>query len=241
MLTDNISRAPDGSLLFAGHSFPALGEEYGTPLYLMDEGRIRHNCRLYTETFRDCFGDRALPLYAGKAASFKQLYRIAAEEGMGIDAVSPGEIHTALSVGFPADRIFFHGDGKTDADIRYAVERRVGYFIVDNPDELQALAAEAGRQGVTQKVLLRVTPGIDPHTYKAISTGTVDVKCGVTIETGQAHAYQILLDDGHCFVFGYDETRDAERLFALNRIKNLVVSDVTFELPEEWPGYAELD
>ena len=189
MLTDNISRAPDGSLLFAGHSVPALAEEYGTPLYLMDEGRIRHNCRLYTETFRDCFGDRALPLYAGKAASFKQLYRIAAEEGMGIDAVSPGEIHTALSVGFPADRIFFHGDGKTDADIRYAVERRVGYFIVDNPDELQALAAEAGRQGVTQKVLLRITPGIDPHTYKAISTGTVDVKFGVPIETGQAYAF----------------------------------------------------
>ena len=189
MLTDNISRAPDGSLLFAGQSVPALAEQYGTPLYLMDEGRIRHNCRLYTETFRDCFGDRALPLYAGKAASFKQIYRIAVEEGMGIDAVSPGEIHTALSVGFPADRIFFHGDGKTDADIRYAVERRVGYFIVDNPDELQALASEAGRQGVTQKVLLRVTPGIDPHTYKAISTGTVDVKFGVPIETGQAHAF----------------------------------------------------
>ena len=118
MLSDNIQRAPDGGLQFAGHSVPALAGQYGTPLYLMDEQRLRHNCRMYAETFRDCFGERALPLYAGKAASFRAMYRIAKEEGMGIDAVSPGEIHTALSAGFPAEKIFFHGDGKTDADIR---------------------------------------------------------------------------------------------------------------------------
>ena len=189
MLSDNISRAPDGTLRFAGQSVPELAARYGTPLYLMDEARIRHNCRMYTETFRECFGENALPLYAGKAASFRAVCRIAGEEGMGIDAVSPGEIHTALSAGFPAEKIFFHGDGKTDDDIRYGVEQRVGYFIVDNPDELQQLAKEAERQGVVQKVLLRVTPGIDPHTYKAINTGTVDVKFGVPMETGQAYAF----------------------------------------------------
>ena len=189
MLSDNISRAPDGTLRFAGQSVPELATRYGTPLYLMDEARIRHNCRMYTETFRECFGENALPLYAGKAASFRAVCRIAGEEGMGIDAVSPGEIHTALSAGFPAEKIFFHGDGKTDDDIRYGVEQRVGYFIVDNPDELQQLAKEAERQGVIQKVLLRVTPGIDPHTYKAINTGTVDVKFGVPMETGQAYAF----------------------------------------------------
>ena len=189
MLSDNIQRAPDGSLQFAGHSVPALAEQYGTPLYLMDELRLRHNCRMYTETFRECFGEKALPLYAGKAASFRAMYRSAKEEGMGIDAVSPGEIHTALSAGFPAEKIFFHGDGKTDADIRYALEQGVGYFIVDNPDELRQLAEEAARMQVVQKVLLRVTPGIDPHTYKAINTGTVDVKFGVPMETGQAYAF----------------------------------------------------
>ena len=189
MLSDNISRAPDGTLRFAGQSVPELAARYGTPLYLMDEARIRHNCRMYTETFRECFGENALPLYAGKAASFRAVCRIAGEEGMGIDTVSPGEIHTALSAGFPAEKIFFHGDGKTDDDIRYGVEQRVGYFIVDNPDELQQLAKEAERQGVVQKVLLRVTPGIDPHTYKAINTGTVDVKFGVPMETGQAYAF----------------------------------------------------
>ena len=189
MLSDNISRAPDGSLRFAGQSVSELAARYGTPLYLMDEARIRHNCRMYAETFLECFGENALPLYAGKAASFRAVCRIAGEEGMGIDAVSPGEIHTALSAGFPAEKIFFHGDGKTDDDIRYGVEQRVGYFIVDNPDELQQLAKEAERQGVVQKVLLRVTPGIDPHTYKAINTGTVDVKFGVPMETGQAYAF----------------------------------------------------
>ena len=76
LLTDNIARARDGSLLFAGQSVPKLAEQYGTPLYLMDEGRIRHNCRLYTHTFRECFGEAALPLYAGKAASFRQMYRL---------------------------------------------------------------------------------------------------------------------------------------------------------------------
>ena len=158
MLSDNIQRAPNGALRFAGHSVPALAEQYGTPLYLMDERRLRHNCRMYTETFRECFGEAALPLYAGKAASFRAMYRIVKEEGMGIDAVSPGEIHTALSAGFPAKKIFFHGDGKTDADIRYALEHGVGYFIVDNPDELRRLAEEAARMRLVQSPASTRTP-----------------------------------------------------------------------------------
>ena len=189
MLSDNIQRTPDGTLKFAGHSVPDLAEQYGTPLYLMDEARIRRNCRLYTQTFRECFGDAALPLYAGKAASFREIYRIIDSEGLGVDAVSAGEIHTARSAGFPAEKIFFHGDGKTDEDIRYAVSKRIGYFVVDNPEELQQLSREAAAQGIVQKVLLRITPGIDPHTYKAVTTGTVDVKFGVPMETGQAFAF----------------------------------------------------
>ncbi|MBR4473501.1 MAG: diaminopimelate decarboxylase [Oscillospiraceae bacterium] len=189
MISDNIRREADGTLTFAGHSVPVLAEQYGTPLYLMDEERIRRNCRLYLDTFRECFGSEALPLYAGKAASFKQIYRIMKEEGMGIDAVSAGEIHTALEAGFPPEKIFFHGDGKTDEDIRCGVKHRIGYFIVDNPEELEQLAAEAAEQGIVQKVLLRITPGIDPHTYKALTTGIVDVKFGVPLETGQALAF----------------------------------------------------
>ena len=186
MLSDNISRDESGALLFAGQSVNALADRYGTPLYLMDEERIRQNCRMYREAFRESFGPDALPLYAGKAASFRRMIRIAAEEGLGLDTVSPGEIATALSAGFPTEKIYYHGDGKTDADIRFALEKGVGCFVVDNGDELIALNESAGALGRKQKVLLRITPGIDPHTYEAVNTGAVDVKFGVPVETGQA-------------------------------------------------------
>jgi len=186
MLSDNISRLPDGTLCFAGQSVPALAAKYETPLYLMDEGRIRENCRMYLDAFRAAFGERALPLYAGKAASFKEMYRIMLSEGMGVEAVSRGEIYTALCAGYPTANLYFHGDGKTPADVSFAMEVGVGCFVVDNEHELALVSAEAGRRGIRQKVLLRITPGIDPHTYEAVNTGTVDVKFGVPLETGQA-------------------------------------------------------
>ena len=185
MLSDNIGR--NGSrLTFAGRDAAELAEKYGTPLYLMDEGRIRQNCRMYLEAFHSSFGGDALPLYASKAASFKQMYRIMAQEGMGVDVVSAGEIYTALSAGFPPERIYFHGNAKTDRDIDYALQSRVGYFVVDNCEELLALNYAAGQADIRQKVLLRITPGIDPHTYDAVNTGRVDSKFGVPVETGQA-------------------------------------------------------
>ena len=189
MLTDNISRGEDGSLFFAGLSVPALAKEYGTPLYLMDEERIRSNCRLYLDAFRAAFGEAALPLYAGKAASFKQMYRIMASLGMGVEAVSRGEIYTALCAVYPTGKLYYHGDAKTPSDISFAMDVGVGCFVVDNAHELELVAAESARRGIRQKVLLRITPGIDPHTYEAVNTGTVDVKFGVPLETGQAFAF----------------------------------------------------
>ena len=186
MIADNISRDEAGRLLFASQDVQQLADRYGTPLYLMDEERIRQNCRMYRQAFQQAFGDDALPLYASKAACFRQMYRIIHEEGLGADVVSAGEIHTALSAGFPPEKLYFHGDGKTDADIAYALDKGVGCFIVDNGSELIALDEQAGRRGLRQKVLLRITPGIDPHTYAAINTGAVDVKFGVAVETGQA-------------------------------------------------------
>ena len=186
MLSDNISRDENGILHFAGQPVPDLAAQYGTPLYLMDEERIRQNCRMYRRAFAERFPAGSLPLYAGKACAFRQMYRIMAEEGMGVDTVSCGEIHTALSAGFPAEKLFFHGDGKTDADLRYALENDVGTIVVDGEDELYALQNLAAELEKRQRILLRITPGIDPHTFEAISTGKVDVKFGVPIETGQA-------------------------------------------------------
>ena len=187
MICDNISQN-GAHLTFGGRDTVALVEKYGTPLYLMDEQRLRHNCRVYTENMGKYFA-RALPLYASKALSCRRLYEIVAEESMGTDVVSAGELYMAKSAGFPMDKVFFHGNAKTDSDIRFALSCGVGYFVVDNPDELSAVDRYAGEQGVVQKVLLRLTPGIDPHTFEAVATGKVDSKFGIPMETGQAMAF----------------------------------------------------
>lgn len=185
MLSDNMT-VQGGTLYFAGHSTALLAEKYGTPLYLMDETRIRDNCRMYLRAFRKHFGENALPLYASKAASFKRIYEIVHSEGLGVDVVSAGEIHTAALAGFPMEHAYFHGNNKTDAEIFYAIEQGVGYFVADNREELDTISRIAGAHGIVQRVLLRLTPGIDPHTYAAVATGQVDSKFGAAIETGQA-------------------------------------------------------
>lgn len=185
MLCDNMT-VRDGRLYFAGQDTTALARQYGTPLYLMDEDRIRENCRRYTAAFRRHFGPGSRPLYAGKASSFKRIYEIMGEEGMGVDVVSAGEIYTALRAGYDLSQAYFHSNNKTDGDIRYGMDRGIGYFVADNGEEIRAIEAEAARRGIRQKVLLRLTPGIDPHTYEAVSTGKVDSKFGSAIETGQA-------------------------------------------------------
>ena len=168
MICDNLTVSPSGHLLFAGQDTVELAKQYGTPLYLMDEDRIRHNCRVYTQAFRKHFGPGARPLYASKANSFKRIYEIMKEEGMGIDVVSSGEIYT------------------------------------DNVEEIKAIEAEAARRGIRQKVLLRLTPGIDPHTYEAISTGKVDSKFGSAIETGQAEEITVYtLGQPHVELVGF--------------------------------------
>ena len=132
MICDNISAAANGHLLFAGQDTVELAEKYKTPVYLMDEDRIKEKCRIYIESFRKELPDGSMPLYASKACSFKQIYRIMSEMGMGIDVVSPGEIYTAFHAGFDMKKAFFHGNNKTDEDISYAMECNVGFFVVDN-------------------------------------------------------------------------------------------------------------
>ena len=191
-ICDNISVNAAGRLCFAGQDTTALAARYGTPLYLMDEDRLRHNMRIYTQAFQRCFGPGSRVLYASKANAFRQIYRIAGEEGLGVDVVSPGEIHSAHSAGFDMALAYFHSNNKTDADIRYAMDCGVGCFVVDGEEELRAIEAEAAARGTHQKLLLRLTPGIDPHTYAAVDTGRVDSKFGSAIETGQAEAITAL-------------------------------------------------
>ena len=186
MIYENLSVNADGHLLFAGYDTLELAKEFGTALYVMDEERIRQRCREYQQAMAAYLPAGSHPLYASKAMSIKRMYQIMKEENMGVDVVSPGELYTAVRAGFPMENAYFHGSSKTDEDIRFAMEHKVGFFICDNADELDAIEAEAARQGICQKILLRLAPGVDPHTHEKINTGRVDSKFGVAIETGQA-------------------------------------------------------
>ena len=187
MICKNIE-SQNGELYFAGLSVCELAKTYGTPLYLMDEDRIRENINAYKTAFKKYFDDRALVLYASKACSFKYIYKIAADEDIGIDVVSSGELLTAKMAGFDLSKAYFHSNNKTDFDINFGIENGIGYFVADNIEELNIIENLCSKLNKTQKVLLRLTPGIDTHTYDAVNTGKVDSKFGTAIETGQAIA-----------------------------------------------------
>ena len=207
MLYENLS-AQSGHLRFAGYDTAALAEQYGTPLLVMDEEKIRSRCRTYKNAMACALPAGSHPLYASKALSIKRMYEIMAEENMGIDVVSSGELYTAVKAGFPMENAYFHGNSKTDRDIRFAMENRIGCFVCDNAAELDAIDAEAARQDICQKVILRLSPGIDPHTHEKINTGRIDCKFGAAIETGQAEELalkalskrHISLEGFHCHI-----------------------------------------
>ena len=186
MICDNLSVNEKGHLTFAGLDTVDLAKKYGTPLYLMDENKIRENIRTYKKAMAEYFPQGSVPEFASKAFSAKVIYRIAAQEGINVDLVSGGEIYTAYSAGFPMQNSFFHGNNKTDSDIEFAIDKGVGNFVCDSLDELYAIDRIAGEKGVKQNVFLRLSPGIDPHTHKKIATGSVDSKFGFPIETGAA-------------------------------------------------------
>ncbi len=204
MICENLTVDARGHLNFAGQDTVSLAKEYGTPLYLMDEDRLRHNCRIYTEAFRKNFVPGSLVLYASKANAFKRMLALAGEEGMGLDVVSPGEIYTAVKAGFDMSKVYFHSNNKTDADVAFAMAHGVGCFVAESEEELYAIEAEAKNRGKHQRVLIRVTPGIDCHSYEAVNTGKVDSKFGLAIETGQAEAaVRLALDLPHLEIEGF--------------------------------------
>ncbi|MBO7195794.1 MAG: diaminopimelate decarboxylase [Clostridia bacterium] len=236
MICENLNRNADGELCFAGMPLSPLAEKYGTPLYLYDEARVRHNCRTYLSAVREGFGEAARVMYASKAASFKRLYEIINEEGLGVDVVSCGEIYTAKLAGFPLENAYFHSNNKTDADVEFAIKNGVGYFVVDNAEELFAIDEIAKEYGIKQKIMLRITPGIDPHTYAAVATGKVDSKFGSAIETGQAKAITSLaltfenieLCGFHCHVGS--QIFDADVYLATSKVMLGFVADMEREL-----------
>lgn len=204
MLYKNLGINEAGHLTFAGYDTTQLAQQYGTALLVMDELRIRSRCREYKQAMAKYLPAGSHPLYASKALSIKRIYEIMAQEDMGVDLVSAGEMYTARRAGFPMENTYFHGNSKTDADIAMAMELGVGYFICDNTEELDAIDAEAARRNIRQKGILRLTPGIDPHTHEKINTGRIDSKFGAAVETGQAEALILrALGKTHIDLWGY--------------------------------------
>jgi len=182
-LTAEISK--EGHLGLGGCDVVDLAEEFGTPLYLFDELTLRHKCREFKDEFRKYHPD-TLVIYASKAFLNRALALIFKEEGLGLDVVSGGELSIAHSVDFPLDKVYFHGNNKTPEELNIALDWGVGRIVVDNFYELELLNRLVKERGMGQDILLRLTPGVDPHTHQYTTTGTIESKFGFPLATGQA-------------------------------------------------------
>ena len=175
-----------GHLTIGGCDTIELAKQYGTPLYVLDENTIRNTCRSYVESFKNYYDGNGMPLYASKALSCKEICRIINQENLGLDVVSGGEIYTALQADYPMEKVHFHGNNKTPDEIRFALDSKIGKFVVDNLYELNLLNDIASEKNVVANISFRIKPGVDAHTHDFIRTGQIDSKFGFALETGEA-------------------------------------------------------
>lgn len=192
MTFDNISLFPFTAavnhadrLTIGGCDVVEMAAEFGTPLYVFDEDTLRGMCREFAAEFGARYANSRIA-YASKAFVNPAIARLVDEEGLGLDVVSAGELAVAKAVNFPPDKIYFHGNNKTPDELEFALEYGIGQIVVDSFHELSALDEIAGRRGARQDIMLRLSPGVDPHTHAATTTGILDSKFGFSIETGDA-------------------------------------------------------
>ena len=174
-----------GHLTIGGCDAVDLAEQYGTPLYVLDEATLRARCRQFADAFAHRYSN-SQAVYASKAYINPALARIFAEEGLGLDVVSGGELAVAQAGDVPLDKVYFHGNNKTPAELAEAVAAGIGRIVVDSFHELDLLEQICADAGKTQDILVRVSPGIDPHTHAYTTTGIIDSKFGFSIQTGDA-------------------------------------------------------
>lgn len=170
-----------GHLEVGGCDTLRLAEEFGTPLYVMDETLLRENCRRYVNALQKYYPKGKI-LFAGKAFLVKAMVRLVEEEGLSLDVVSGGELYTALQAGFPPERLYFHGNNKSEEEIQEALEAGTGVFVVDSLTEMEILVKMAGNMSKRAGVLIRIKPGIEAHTHDYIQTGQEDSKFGFGLE-----------------------------------------------------------
>ncbi|GAA4775200.1 MULTISPECIES: diaminopimelate decarboxylase [Streptomyces] len=177
-----VARNADGVATVGGIEVTALAEEFGTPAYFLDEADFRARCRAW----HDAFGGGADVFYAGKAFLSRAVVRWLTEEGLNLDVCSGGELATALDAGMPAERIAFHGNNKSEGEIRRAVGAGVGRIVLDSFQEIVRVAHVAQSLGRRQRVQIRVTVGVEAHTHEFIATAHEDQKFGLALAGGQA-------------------------------------------------------
>lgn len=207
-VSEDLSVNEKNHLVIGENDTVELAKEFGTPLYVLDEDLIRKNCRIYKNAMDRYYDGNGLVLYANKAFCSLYTCKLVAEEGLGADVVSGGELYTAIKAGFPMDRIYFHGNNKTEEELEMAVSNGVGHIICDNIYELEKLNEIAKAHGVVQDIMFRIKPGIDAHTHSFIQTGQIDSKFGVALENGEAfeiykkaHEMSNVNPDGiHCHI-----------------------------------------
>lgn len=188
-----------GHLEIGGLDTVDIAREFGTPVYVMCEDTYRQRARAYRAAYPD-----ADIYFAGKAFLCVEMARMVAEEGLGLDVASGGELYTALKAGFPAERIIFHGNNKSDAELHMGISNGVGRIVADSLEELERVDTIASSLGVRARVMLRVTPGVEAHTHEYIQTGQEDSKFGMSIEGGVAlEAAKRARDLSHIDVVGF--------------------------------------
>jgi diaminopimelate decarboxylase len=184
------ARRDDGALTIGGVDVRDLAGEYGTPLYVYDEDDFRSRCR----DFRTAFSDGDV-YYAGKAFLCTEVARWVAEEGLGLDVCSGGELAVALHAGFPVDRITFHGNNKSVGELTRALDAGVGHIVLDSFEEVARLGYLAKEKNIRPKVMIRVTTGVEAHTHEFIATAHDDQKFGFARETALEAARRVLALD----------------------------------------------
>lgn len=188
-----LQRNAAGHLVVGGCDLVELAKTHGTPLYVLDEATIRAACRAYTGALAAHYPAGGRVLYASKALATMAVMALVHQEGLGLDVVSAGEVHTALKAGVPAASLVMQGNNKPASEIEMGLKAGVGRINVDNLDELALVATIAERLGVVASVLLRVAPGIEAHTHEFIRTGQEDSKFGLDLKSGQ-------LDEAMAFI-----------------------------------------
>jgi diaminopimelate decarboxylase len=178
-------RDESGRLVIGGVALPELAELFGTPLYIYCRETLLTAARRFRVAFRAAYPDSQV-VYAAKALMSSAIVGLLHEEGLGVDVVSGGELHAALTAGVPAAAITFHGNNKSETELREALIAGIGHVAVDNLHELELLERLASAVGTNVPVLLRLNPGVDVHTHAKIRTGVVDSKFGLPIATGDA-------------------------------------------------------